>query len=156
LELLSELGPDTGFLSLDPLPDLTAPPPSSDSALDSVINNDDESPLEDRAGAGKVGLFSSRDERRLLMLWRLEKLELWCTDGGLDEDLDGVGRAADRMFVKDVTFVLRLSVEGVLVPRRVPRGSLMKSLTTVREDLLADLPTAISSSFSLIGSLARS
>jgi hypothetical protein len=81
----------------------------------------------------------------------------WCTEGGREAgDFAGVGIAGDARPPRPGE-MLRLSVDGDLAPSRDPRRSLMKSLTTVRDDRLRGLgPSKSSFSVLFISSVSRS
>ncbi len=98
---------------------------SSPEPLVSVISDGD------RGVVAKGGVLMSRsllvEERRLDILRRRAKPTVVCTEGGRDGDLNAAAaEAGDARF--------RLSVDGDLAPSRESRRSLMKSLTTDKDD----------------------
>jgi hypothetical protein len=109
-------------------------PSASDSLPLVSVVMDGDSPLP----VARAGLLWSRDDRRLPVLNRRGKERLWCVEGGRDGDREGaveiVGDA--RRFAEEAETVrfVRLSVDGDLLPMMESRRSLIKSLTTVRDE----------------------
>lgn len=144
-------------LDTEPLLLLLCPLTLLPSASESKARGGDRPALARLAAESAAGdVLCSIDDLRLLMLSRRGKMLFWCTEGGRGLGdfpgvvIDGEARAlGDRLRP-------RLSVDGDFAPSKDSRRSLMKSLTTVKDDRLRGLGPSSSTSVSFPPSVSRS